>query len=851
MRNFIFACLMILTGAASFAQLQSPEQFLGYKLGSRYTPHFNVVNYFRHVAANMPSQIKLEQYGTTNERRPLLLAYVTSPENFPKLESIRVNNLRLAGQAEDKLPGDENAPAIVWLSYNVHGNETSSSESAMMMIFELVNPANSKTKEYLKNTVVIIDPCINPDGRDRYVNWFNTVMGKTANPKANTREHSEPWPGGRTNHYNFDLNRDWAWQAQIETQQRIVKYNQWLPQIHVDYHEQGINEPYYFAPGAEPFHEVITNWQREFQVTIGKNNAKYFDQNGWLFFTKERFDLFYPSYGDTYPIYKGAIGMTFEQGGGPRGGAAVINEDDDTLTLYDRLYHHFTTGISTIEISSLNASKLVQEFKKYYDKARTAPSSEFKAYVVKGEAGDNITRLKTMLDKNKIEWSYTNVGNYSGVNYFSGKSEAFKAEDNDIVVNANQPNGNLVKVLFERTSKLSDSITYDITAWSIPYVYGLKAYGLNSYVTAVNKTEKQKTGTVTGMAEAGYIVKWNGLSSAKFLAALLNKKVRVRYAEQDFTTMGTEYKKGTLIITKTSNQSLGNNLRTIIETAARNAGVDVTGVSSSFVDKGFDFGSGRVRTIKAPRVALLSGEGVSSLGMGEVWHFFEQQLDYPIDLININDLPRVNLKDYEVLIMPDGNYRFLADKIQNEQLKQWVGAGGRIVAIENAVAQLSKAEWGMKLKETDEEGRERKKDDKKDDRKDDRKEDYTSLRRYENRERDEMVNYTPGSIYKIDLDNSHPLAFGYPDFYYTLKQDNNIYEFIKENGWNVGVLRKDAQIAGFVGTKLKNRLKDGTLFGVQEIGQGTVVYLSDNPLFRSFWENGKLLFCNAVFMVGQ
>ncbi|RYY08519.1 MAG: zinc carboxypeptidase, partial [Chitinophagaceae bacterium] len=281
MRNFFLACLIMLTGFNSFGQLQSPEQFLGYKLGSRYTPHFNVVNYFKHVVANMPAQMKLEQYGLTNERRPLMLAYVASPENFTKLESIRVNNLRLAGLAEDKQAGDENAPAIIWLSYNVHGNETSSSESAMMMIYELANPANTKTKEWLKNVVVIIDPCINPDGRDRYVNWFNSVVGKVPNPRLQSREHMEPWPGGRSNHYNFDLNRDWAWQVQVESQQRLVKYNQWLPQIHVDYHEQSVNSPYYFAPGAEPYHEVITNWQREFQATIGKNNAKYFDQNGW------------------------------------------------------------------------------------------------------------------------------------------------------------------------------------------------------------------------------------------------------------------------------------------------------------------------------------------------------------------------------------------------------------------------------------------------------------------------------------------------------------------------------------------------------------------------------------------
>ncbi|MBL0135365.1 MAG: zinc carboxypeptidase, partial [Chitinophagaceae bacterium] len=386
----VFACL----GLVAMSQVKSPEAFLGYKLGDRYSPHFKVVNYFRQVAENSPSMVKLEQYGETNEGRPLMLAYVSTAENMANLENIRKNNLRLAGTALDKMAANENMPAIVWLSYNVHGNETSSSEAAMMTIWELVNPANTKTKEWLKNIVVVIDPCINPDGRDRYVNWFNSVVGKIADPLPFTREHMEPWPGGRSNHYNFDLNRDWAWQSQVETQQRIIKYNQWLPQVHVDFHEQGYNEPYYFAPAAEPYHEVVTPWQREFQVMIGKNNAKHFDANGWLFFTKERFDLLYPSYGDTYPMYKGAIGMTFEQGGHSRGGAAVINEDGDTLTLYDRLYHHFTTGMSTLEVSALQSNKLVKEFKTYYDKARSTPGGEFKSYIIKYDESDRLDRLK-------------------------------------------------------------------------------------------------------------------------------------------------------------------------------------------------------------------------------------------------------------------------------------------------------------------------------------------------------------------------------------------------------------------------------------------------------------------------
>ncbi len=832
---------LLLTFSA-LAQTKSPEQFLGYHLGERYTPHFNVVNYFRQVAETNPSTVKLEQYGSTNEGRPLMLAFISSAENISNLENIRKNNLRLAGSSLDKMAADEKGPVIVWLSYNVHGNETSSSEAAMKTIWELVNPGNAKTKEWLKNTVVIMDPCINPDGRDRYVNWFNSVVGKKPNPVPFSREHVEPWPGGRPNHYYFDLNRDWAWQSQVETQQRIIKYNQWLPQVHVDFHEQGYNNPYYFAPAAEPYHEVITNWQREFQVMIGKNNAKYFDANGWLFFTKERFDLFYPSYGDTYPIYKGAIGMTFEQGGHSRGGAAVINSDGDTLTLLDRLTHHFTTGLSTIEVSSLNGGKLIKEFKTYYDKARTAPVGEFKAYVVKADEGDRLERLKKLLDRNGIDWSYTTAGNYTGLNYFSGKNESFKTTDGDIVVNTNQSNSNLVKVLFERNSKISDSATYDITAWSMPFVFGLNTYGVGTYITATSKNGPAAIAS-SGAAisnPAAYIIRWNGLASVNVLTALLKKNVKVRYTEQPFTSQGQTFEKGSLIVVRTSNTALGNDLEAIVREATQAARQTYVALPSTFVDKGFDFGSDKIHLIKAPRVTLLAGEGVSSLGMGEIWHFFETQINYPVNVVWANDLNKNVLSQTDVLVLPDGNYRFLNDKTQNDNLKEWVSNGGKIIAMENAVAALGRGDWGIKMKSSD---------DKKDDKKD--KDDYDALHRYEDRERDFLPNFNPGSIYKVDLDNSHPLAFGYPGFYYTLKQDDNVYEFLKDGSWNVGVIKKDAQVAGFVGSKLKEKLKDGLLFGVQDIGRGSVVYLADDVLFRSFWENGKLMFCNALFLVGQ
>ncbi|WP_127124622.1 M14 metallopeptidase family protein [Pseudoflavitalea rhizosphaerae] len=843
MKKIYITWLLMLTSFILTAQVKSPEQFLGYATGSRYTPHFNVVNYCKYLASAAPDMVKVEQYGLTNEGRPLLLVFVASRENSARLEQVRANNLRLAGNSGDKTAPEENAPVIVWLSYNVHGNETSSSEAAMLTLYELVNPANNRTKDFLKNTVVVVDPCVNPDGRDRYVNWFNSVVGKQANPVPFTREHIEPWPGGRPNHYYFDLNRDWAWQTQVESRQRMAVYNKWLPQVHVDFHEQGFNEPYYFAPAAEPFHEVITPWQREFQILIGRNNARYFDQNGWLFFTKERFDLFYPSYGDTYPIYKGAIGMTYEQGGHSRGGAAVINEDGDTLTLWDRLHHHYTTGMSTIEASSDHASRLVQEFKKYYDNARSNPPGQFKAWLLKADESDRLKRLRELLERNNIEYSFVSGGSFTGLNYFSNKNETTKAESGDVIINVNQSNANLIKVLFERTSKLTDSATYDITAWSLPFVYGINTYGLNAYVTNGSQTPPvARAAKPLNTPAVAYAIKWTGISSVRFLSELLKQKVKVRYAEQPFVAAGEQFEKGTLIVTRTSNNIHDAKLTEIINEASRKAGQIYYPIGSGFVEKGFDLGSDRVRMLKAPRVVLLAGDGISSLGMGEIWHYFDEVIGYPLNVVWINNLNKEVLKETDVLILPDGGYNSFG-KSTHEMLKEWVSGGGRLVALESAVAALAKNEWGIKMKDGE------KKDDEK---KDEKKEDYALLRKYENRERDYLPNFNPGSIFKVEMDNSHPLAFGYDSTYFTLKQDDNIYDFFKEGmGWNVGVIKKSAQVSGFVGFKLRDRLKDGLLFGVQDQGGGAVIYLADNPVFRSFWENGKLLLANAVFMVGQ
>ncbi len=821
MKRFIALLGLLFFANCIAAQLKSPDAFLGYELGTKWTPHHKIVKYFSEVASYTTQLMKLEQYGTTNEGRELILAIISSAENMQKLDAIRKNNLALAsGQL-----GNVNTPTIVWLSYNVHGNETSSSEVAMKMLYELVSGKNNKLNDWIKNVVVIIDPCLNPDGRDRYVNWYNSMAGRNPNSNMDSREHNEPWPGGRTNHYNFDLNRDWTWQTQVETQQRIKKYNEWMPQIHCDFHEQGINNPYYFAPAAEPFHDVITPWQREFQHLIGKNHASYFDANGWLYFTKERFDLFYPAYGDTYPTYKGAIGMTYEQAGHGSGGLAAMKDDEEVLTLKDRIAHHFTTSISTVEMAAQQAPRLMQEFKNYFQKATTTGIGNFKSYVLKPNS--NAAVLRNLLAKNNISFSEVkgSATSYLGYDFASGKEAKFLLTDGDILIQSKQALSAMVKVLLEPQSFLSDSATYDITSWSLPYVFNATAYATTSEILAIPMVNQQVEMSVP-KTSYGYVVKWGELKNVQFVGKLLQANFVLKYAEQAFEMNGEKFDRGSVLILPSSK----NNLPKAAEIAQQQQ-VKLFAIGSGLVNKGFDFGSDRQLNLKKKNVVLLTGDGVDANAAGELWHFFEQDLNYPLTLINANDLAYANLKNIDVIIMPNGRYKNVVSKEANSDLKNWVRQGGKIVAIEGAVSQLISAEFGGRVKKGEDVKEESS---------------YADLKNYENRERDFVSGYIPGAVYKLEIDKSHPLAFGYGNTMYSLKQNSDVLDFLKD-GWNVGYLKTNNKVAGFVGSKIKHKIKDGSTICALGMGSGSVIYFLDDPIFRSFWEGGKLMVANAVF----
>ncbi len=826
MKNLpVFFITLFLSFQISFAQnIKSPAEFLGYEIGTQFTRHADVVNYFEHVAQNSPL-VQYQTYGKTYERRPLTYALVSSEGNISNLENIRKNHLRNTGL----VPGaysNTAEKAIVWMSYNVHGNEASSTEAAMQTLYELVTSRSN----LLENTVVIIDPTVNPDGRDRYANWYNQVKAEPylANPIA--AEHNEPWPGGRPNHYLFDLNRDWAWATQIETRERIKIYNQWLPHIHVDFHEQGINEPYYFAPAAEPFHEVITPFQREFQTEIGLNHAKYFDEEGWLYFTKERFDLLYPSYGDTYPTYMGAIGMTYEKAGNGSAGLGIDTREGYELTLVDRVLHHHTTGISTVEVASRNVGRLNTSFKEFYSNS----NAEYKSYALNGNP-DNIAALQNLLDLHEIEYSTGSSGKIRGLNYNRSKTD-FSANENTLIVNANQPKGKMVKVLFEPNARLSDSLTYDITAWSLPYAYGLEAVASSREIRGNASRANNPVSNTATPAGAGYVAKWNSMQDARFLAALLKEGIRVRVSEMPFENNSQKFARGSLVITKSDNRRTNDFDSKLMEIASE-FNRTVTPATTSFSTSGPDFGSPEVKVVNAPRIGLLKGQGTSSLNYGELWHFFEQQLGYPVIPVDTDYFNNLSLEKLDVLILPSGNYGRVLDKGAMEKLTAWVRGGGKVIAIGSAVGHFAGKD-GFELKEN-------KKEEKKDTTQ------AGNLTPYNERERESIKDLITGSIVKTQIDNTHPMAYGYGKDYFSLKLSNSSFGLLN-NGFNVAYLPNNPEIvSGFAGSNAQKNIRNSMTYGVESIGRGSVVYMVDNPVFRAFWENGKLFLVNAIFFVNN
>lgn len=793
--------------------LQSPTDFLGYALGEAFTPHHKVVSYFEYLDGHS-DQLRLQSYGTTYEGRPLIVALISSAENIAKLKTIQ--------NQHHKIKSFENEPninnkTIVWLSYNVHGNEASSTEAAMKTAYDLI----SQRQDWLNDMVVILDPCLNPDGRDRYVHFFKQHKSNHNKDAENTVARQENWPNGRSNHYQFDLNRDWAWVSQQESQARIALYNKWLPHVHIDFHEQGINSNYYFAPAAKPMHTLITPFQKDFQKQIGKNNARYFDAMGRRYFTKEVFDLLYPSYGDTYPTFLGAIGMTYEQAGGGIAGLNIIKENTLPLSLKDRILGHYTTGISSLEVVFKNKIKLLENRQAYFQQ-----DLEIKTFVMEGQE-QALMALEKLLHTHDIETARLGAKqNLKGFDYQNQQNGFLTFDSSALVVTTMQKKGLLAHVLLEPTTTLEDSLTYDITAWSLPYAYGLKALASKN-VIETNPINIGETPSDTIPNKAyGVALPLAGLQSSKFLAAALKENLFPRYTLNKVEVEGRQWPAGSLFFLKDDHLMLEAWINSLYALATKHQ-LRPYVFQTGWAQKGPDLGAASFKAISKPNVALLKNEQMDTYGYGETWHFFEQELNYPLLRFNKSALLD-QLHTIDILLFPEGNYDAIFDDLQTKQLISWVEKGGKIIAWGNALDWFSQHEvFALEVKPLPENN--------------------TQKIAFDQWERNEISRSILGSIYKTHLDQSHPINFGVERFF-TLRQNPSTYALL-ENGYNASYLTNKAKpLNGFIGYEQKKQQPNSFVYGQIGLGKGSVIYFVDNPLFRSFWYQGKVAFFNAVFL---
>jgi hypothetical protein len=837
-------------------RLPSPAVFLGYPLGARFTSWDRIVAYLEALDAASP-RVKMWEYGHTYEGRPLKLLAVSAPENLERLEEIRKDVLRLADpaglSAAEKERLVRRTPLVVWLAYGVHGNESSSAEAAMGAAYALA-AAEGEMGEMLKDVVVLIDPLQNPDGRERYVNGYRQRRGDEANLRRDAAEHWEPWPGGRQNHYLIDLNRDWAWASQQETRQRIAAYRSWEPQVYVDFHEMGTENSYFFPPSAEPINPQIDRRVLAWLDTFGRANAEAFDRQGWIYFKEESYDLFYPGYGDSYPSLRGAVGMTYEMAGGGRAGVALTLPDGSVLTLADRVARHLTTSLTTVRTAARNGRKLLADFAANRAKAAAEPARTYLWTADQPEARS----LADLLSLHGIRVRQLAQAGEIPVRDLAkpksgGEPLPRRFAAGTYAVSTAQPLGNLAQALLEIDSPMSqafldrqrqrleqnlDAEFYDITAWSLPLAFNLRAWVASGDVAADARPLAEAAGGIQGEGDLGWLVPPQGIASYRLAAALQGRKIQYRVALAPFSAGPLTYPAGTLFVPSRAN---GAAVRDTLQGLLKETALKAQAISSSYELKGLSLGSRDMVSVRPVRVGLLSGDGVDVTSFGFLWYLLDRQIGVNHDRLDLARLRQIPLSDFDVLVFPDGDYDdHIGDKLKTA-LDSWIKDGGVLVAIGDAVTWLQDKELTSIKRWTPP-----KKDDK-DDSKPQAEDPEDSSESPAEKQLAQRPIFTPGAVLSTTMQPRHPLTVGLDRSPDVLYEGSNVLKATGDPRQDVLTAADQSPVAaGFAWPEAEQRLAGSLLVGNEARGKGSVVLFVQDPDYRLFWRATMPIFLNAV-----
>ena len=847
------------------------DQVLGYGVGEKITNYSDMLRYFEALERVAPKQIKLFEYGRTWEGRKLIYAVVGNSEHIENLDVFANKMQKLSDpRITDKTAAQQlitQLPSSVWLGYGVHGNEISSTDAAMMTAYHLLAAPNEPTnKKILKNTLVFIDPLQNPDGRSRFTSRYYATVGLAHSDDRLSAEHNEPWPSGRSNHYLFDMNRDWLAITQPETAGRIKAMNHYRPLVVIDLHEMGGDSSYYFSPAAQPFNPHMTQTQIDNMTLIGRNNGKHFDRYGFDYFTREVFDAFYPGYGDSWPTFYGASASTYEVSSSR--GEVFKKKTGETLTYKNTVKRHFIASISTAEGVANNHTKLLNDYYNYQKSAIKEGKNNKKSRVFilankRNVAGNH--RLATLMAQHDVEVQQADEAfKLCGKTYQAGT----------YLIDSAQPKGRFVKTTFTkqvdmakafiieqerlRARKLDDEI-YDVTGWSLPLMFDVDVDSCGKMVKVENhlvKANDKLVGNVINPnATVAYIVSWGDMAAGRFLTAALQQNITVKSTDKAFV-LDDKYKfsAGSLIIEKRSND---DQLAMKIAQIAKDSGAQVQGVNSSWVTEGPSFGSSHTVTMPAPKIAMAWDEPVSSLSAGNTRFVIERQFNYPVTAIRINTLKTADLSNYHVLILPSGDYKGVLEKRDADNIKQWVKRGGVLITLGTATKFSTEHDIALLDVKRERAYKENKKAKSKPSTKDNKESmvDGQLLR-----DKAELISvsenvkdnpdYVAGVLANINVDQEHWLTAGVHEKLTAIVLGNDIYTPIKlASGKNIAWFSdvENVLASGYLWTENKKQLAYKPYLIHQPMGEGMVIAFTQEPTTRAYLDGLNIMLMNTIF----
>jgi len=844
------------------------KQVAGHGVGEEITTPDQIAAYATALAAAAPDRARLLTYAQSEEGRPLHLLVLGSSERMARLGEVQAG-LRALADPRGLAPAEADRlvrelPAVVWLLHGVHGNEVSSPDAALALAYHLLAAQDDPSVDLVRReAIVLIDPLENPDGRARFLASNRLGRAASPDPEPAAAEHDEPWPGGRSNHYLFDMNRDWFAQTQPETRGRLRVFLDWYPHVTVDLHEMGGDSTYFFAPPAKPLNPYLQPSQQAWHDVFGRAIAAQFDARGVAYFAKEVFDSFYPGYGETWPMMQGSVGMTFEQASAR--GLVWRREDGTLLTYLDGIRSHFAAALTTVEAAARGRAKLLGDFLEFRRSAvRAGEQGPVREYVlVAGADTARTRRLADLLVAQGIEVRRAEGELRSGGRVFPAGS---------LVVSLAQPSGRLVRNLLDpkvpmdeafvkeqerrRKKRLPDEI-YDVTAWSLPLVFGVECVSLGVPATGATRPYAAAAAAEGGLAPAkvAWLLPW-GTGTAAVVAEALQAGLKVRVAEAAFTLGGRRYPPGTAIVRPAENPE---GVRQTLGRIAARHDAPAFAIDSGYVEDGISLGSERVHALKAPRVLLAWDRPTSSTSAGWARWVLERRYGQPVTAVRVPSLCRVDLRRYDVLVLPSGEYGDAIGEEAVKRLRDWVREGGTLVALGEASRWLTREKVSLLATHTElRDGRPEPDPSAHDEKKDaaekppakDAKPEPFDLDKALQPEK-ERPDAVPGALLRVDLDPEQWLAAGAGDTLYAIVESQRVFTPLKlDQGANVGLYAKKDQVvaSGLVWDDVRDLLAQKAFVMSQPVGKGHVVAFAEDPNYRGYAEATELLFMNAVLL---